>query len=73
MLMHVILHLYIYTEEDCYDLQMDLDSLTQYMWQIIIHLIHIARGRILHQYKKVKYLGVVIDQHLGWNEQIATP
>ena len=53
MLMHVILHLYIYTEEDCHDLQMDLDSLTQYMWQIIIHLIYIEE---------------VIDQNLAWSK-----
>ena len=85
----VILYSYIYSMDDCYKLQKDLDSLTMWSnkWQIFFNPRKCEFLRItnkknfisftyhindcsIQEVTHAKYLGVVLDQHLSWNDHI---
>ena len=72
--------------EDCYVLQRDLDLLTQWShkWQMIFNpkkceFLRLSNNKNIipniyyvdnHSIKEVKYLRVIFDQTLSWNEHI---
>ena len=85
----VILYSYIYSMDDCYKLQKDLDSLTKWShkWQMFFNPRKCKFLRItnkknfisftyhindcsIQEVTHAKYLGVVLDQHLSWNDHI---
>ena len=82
----VILYRNIHSIEDCYVLQRDLDLLTQWShkWQMIFNpkFLRISNKKNIipniyyidnHSIKEVthaKYLGLIFDQTLSWNEHI---
>ena len=85
----VILYSYIYSMDDCYKLQKDLDSLTMWSnkWQMFFNPRKCEFLRItnkknfisftyhindcsIQEVTHAKYLGVVLDQHLSWNDHI---